>query len=191
MDALIRIPPTDRRSPPERTQGDRWVTARTWADAYLRAHGVVDYARRSRILTEVLARTAARGGDEPAAGDLVPVLVEETQRYLDTRWRRLASLSSAPDRADPTAVGRLAFARCDGARRFPDALVGGAPRLPAELRFALRTLRLPTAPTLTRSSMASRPDTRPRRSASAARLRALARLIAPAVAFLAVLSIVV
>ncbi len=132
---------------------EQWNAAYVRVEDYLRAHRIHNRLHQSRLIHQVLERTASRHEADPALSPTV-LAAEEIEALMDLWFADLLDERGQPH--ERIAVdGRLALLLCDGAQRWPYAFLDR--EIPAEFEAAMRGVAVRAGPDVTFSSMAPRP----------------------------------
>ncbi|HEV3025854.1 MAG TPA: hypothetical protein VGX76_25445, partial [Pirellulales bacterium] len=131
-----------------------WNAAYIRVEDYLRAHRIHNRLQQLRIIQKVLERAAERHAAKPALDPTV-LAAEEIEALMDGWFGELLEQRGQPH--DRLAVdGRVALLLCDGAQRWPEAMLNDK-QMPPEFVQAMRANSMRAGPDLAISSMVARP----------------------------------
>lgn len=139
---------------PKTGTAEAWNAAYIRVEDYLRAHRLHNRLHQIRLIQTVLERAAERHAANPALDPTV-LAAEEIEALMDGWFAEILDERGLPH--DRIAVdGRVALLLCDGARRWPEAILDER-QSPEEFVTAMRQSSIQAGPDLAVSSMVPRP----------------------------------
>ena len=153
---VVSFPPmgTTANFRPRTGTMDEWNAAYVRVENYLRAHRIHNRLHQSRLIQQILERTAHRHEAEPGRSPTV-LAAEETESLMDLWFADMLDQRGQPH--ERIAVdGRLALLLCDGPQKWPYAFLDEQ-TIPNEFEQAMREGVIRAGPDMTVSSMVPRP----------------------------------
>lgn len=133
---------------------DAWNAAYVRVEDYLRAHRLHNRLHQIRLIQTILERAAERHAANPAQ-DPTALAAAETEALMDAWFAEVLDERGQPH--ERIAVdGRVALLLCDGALRWPEALLDER-QMPEDMVQAMRASSIQAGPDLAVSSMVPRP----------------------------------
>jgi hypothetical protein len=133
---------------------EAWNAAYVRVEDYLRAHRIHNRLHQSRLIQQILERSARRHETDPSR-DPTTLAAEETEAMMDLWFAEVLDVRGQPH--ERIAVdGRVALLLCDGPEKWPYAFLDEK-HVPPDFSKAMRAGVIEAGPDMTVSSMVPRP----------------------------------